>query len=78
MSFQETDKFIKMILNIEQNIASQPHNFNYLLYYALYPNLKEENLTSFQQLLHHYLTVGVLEGRIDNNFINRQDINFSS
>ena len=63
MSFQETDKFIKMILNIEQNIASQPHNFNYLLYYSLYPDL---NITSFQQLLHHYLTVGVLEGRIKN------------
>ena len=25
MSFQETAKFINMILNIEQNIASQPY-----------------------------------------------------
>ena len=66
MSLRETDKFINMILNIEQNIDRHLHNFNYLLYYALYPGLKRKNITSYSQLLYHYLTIGVLEGRIKN------------
>ena len=60
MLFQDVDKFIDMILKMEENV----NNFNYLLYYALYPDLRKKHANSFAQLLHHYLTIGVLEGRI--------------
>ena len=60
MLFQDVDKFINMMLKMEKNIS----NFNYLLYYALYPDLRKKHINSYEELLHHYLTVGVSEGRI--------------
>jgi microcystin-dependent protein len=66
MILNQADAYITQIINIELNIEQEYDEFNYLLYYALYPDLKDNRISSFVELLAHYNRTGKNEGRIKN------------
>ena len=61
-------KKLDLLLNEIGSIESSytKNNFNHLLYYELYPDLKNLKLYSYLQLYNHYLTIGQAQGRIAN------------